>query len=190
MKKRRTLVISLLLIAALALGIGYAGVSTQLVIRTTAASEVQAMDVGFTAGSMVSTTKAHQEENYTITVDDGYDEATLNGKTVIRVEPSISGLRYSNDTVVLEYTITNNNDYAVKVKAPVVSLPAETVLDVTTDWGTAEKTLGGIHSGTGANTATVTVTIKLNTASADPITENFNITFEAYAGNQGGTQSN
>ena len=190
MKKRRTLVISLLLIAALALGIGYAGVSTQLVISPTAASEVQAIDVGFTAGSVVRTTNSHQDETYTITVNDGYDEATLNGDTVIRVEPSISGLRYKDDTVVLQYTITNNNDYPVNVKAPVIGLSTETVLDVTTDWGTAEKTLDGIHSGTGDNTATVIVTIKLKNASADPITESFNITFDAYAGNQGGTQSN
>ena len=49
MKKRRTIIISLLLVAALALGVGYAAVSGSLIIDGKVVASAQPFNVHFTA---------------------------------------------------------------------------------------------------------------------------------------------
>ena len=58
MKKRRSLVIAALLVAALALGIGYAGLSQEVKITGDIASSAVTFDVVFTESNMVVTTRS------------------------------------------------------------------------------------------------------------------------------------
>ena len=96
MKKRRNIIISLLLVAALALGIGYAMLSRELIISSTAnlAPDENDFDVIFTEAeprpeyatlATASVTGMGKGANYTIT-----------------------GLSAKGDKVVLDFTIKNN----------------------------------------------------------------------------------
>lgn len=175
MKKRRTLVISLLLIAALALGIGYAGVSTQLKIIGTASSDQQAIDVVFTAGKIKTALSDDNDVKANILAK---SDAAFTAET-IEVKPVVKGLTHKGDSITFTYTISNNNDYAVTLVKPTVLYATTTVLKVATTFAGETMTLDA------GKTYDLDVTVSLDTVSADPITETFTVSIEAYAGNQG-----
>ena len=180
MKKRRTLIISLLLVAALCIGIGYAGVSTQLKIIGTASSDQQAIDVVFTNGSIKSTASTDNVVKTAIQTNSSHAYTA----PAVEVKPIVKGLTHQDDSITFTYTITNNNDYAVTLAKPSITLASTTVLAVTTSMDSiTTQNLGA------GDSTTIDVTVKLAIVSADPITETFTVSIEAYAGNQGAVQN-
>ena len=94
MKKRRTLIISLLLVAALMLGIGYAALSRELIVSSTAILNPNNDDfkVEFTSAS---------------TSDDAKATASIAAsKTTANYE--IKGLSKQGDDVTMTFIVTNN----------------------------------------------------------------------------------
>ena len=180
MKKRRTLIISLLLVAALCIGIGYAGVSTQLKVIGTATSSQQAIDVVFTGGEIKGATSTEEAVKTEIQTNSEHKYET----PAIEVKPIVKGLTHQNDSITFTYTITNRNDYAVTLAKPKITMAGTTVLSVTTSMDDiTTKELAADAS------TTIDVTVKLAIVSADPITETFTVSIEAYAGNQGAVQN-
>ncbi len=96
MKKRRTLVISLLLIAALALGIGYAALSRELMITSAAnlSPDQNDFDIVFTDATVVN-----DPDNLLAT-------ASVTG-TGTTANYTITGLSKQNDSVTIEFTVQN-----------------------------------------------------------------------------------
>ena len=180
MKKRRTLIISLLLVAALCIGIGYAGVSTQLKVIGTASSDQQAINVVFTNGSIKSTASTDNAVKTAIHTNSSHAWTT----DTIEVKPLVKGLTHKDDSITFTYTITNKNDYAVTLATPKITMASTTVLKVTTDMD--DITTKELAAG---DSTTIDVTVRLATVSADPITETFTVSIEAYAGNQGAAQN-
>ena len=165
MKKRRTLIISLLLVAALCLGIGYAGVSTILSVNGTAKSDVQDIDVVFSAAAVTDST------------NDSIKNATEFGNTGnTDIFFHAYGLKNANDSVTATFTIVNNNDYAVTLAEPEI-VSATTLFKV--DVGTLSKTELQPDE-----TATFTIKVTLENPSADELTETFTVNVNAHAGTQ------
>ena len=94
MKKRRTLIIAALLVAALALGIGYAALSRDLQINGSAnlQGDNEDFDISFTSGTAAPTDAA------TVTVVPGTTTASY----------VIDGLSEVGDTLKLTFVVTNN----------------------------------------------------------------------------------
>jgi hypothetical protein len=109
MKKRRNLIISVLLVAALALGIGYAALSDTLTLGGKVELSGSDMEttfdglVYFTNGTVTNVPAAHISSNVAVT--NGGDEASY----------TITGMKTVGDEVVMEYVIHNAYEHAVWV---------------------------------------------------------------------------
>ena len=110
MKKRRTLIISLLLIAALALGIGYAGFTTDLtvngnaVLKSTETSGVVITDVqpiGLATDSAI--------------------KVTTQGIGTRTVQVDITGFATTQDSVIIEVTIENPHEFEILLTPPEIT---------------------------------------------------------------------
>lgn len=112
MKRRRTLIISLLLIAALALGIGYAALSTDLTITGTVTNTPHPIEVVFESGAIVA------DESLSSAVGTSSLLLTPGTKTATF---DVDGLVHAGDKVVAKFVVVNNNRYAVKLDAPVIT---------------------------------------------------------------------
>jgi uncharacterized protein YxeA len=91
MKKRRTLIISLLLVAALALGIGYAALSRELVIGSTA-------------------NLTHKNDNFTIEFTSAATDntpASTAEYSATAASYTITGFNKQGDTATFTYTVEN-----------------------------------------------------------------------------------
>ena len=169
MKRRRTLIISLLLIASLALGIGYAALSSELLISGGGSLTAKQTDlvVVFTAAqssdSTLGTANADNTRNATFTV---------------------SGLHEKDQTVTFTYTVTNQSKgLDVYLNTPTVStmivtkgtaktpVTASDYFDVTTDITKAGNEAIAVNG-----TATVTVTVKLKKTLDDIVELTANVT--------------
>ena len=101
MKKRRSSIIALLLVAALALGIGYAALTDELTINGKVTTDGEVMNdtfdelVYFTNATVTNSPASH------IIAD---VSATYGGDTA---SYAISGMKAVNDKVVMEFTIHN-----------------------------------------------------------------------------------
>lgn len=166
MKRRRTLIISALLIAALALGIGYAALSDVLDIQGTAeisagiAEEAFNQDVYFSGVSSGT--------GYTASINpDNNDKGTF----------TATGFSQVGDVVSITYTIKNDSEhYAANVTPKLLQNSNETYFQVTSDW---QSTMQTIPAG-GEKTITVMVTlVKLPTADEGLTTASFNIELTA-----------
>ena len=189
MKKRRNLIIALLLVAALCLGIGYATLSRELIISSTAnlAPNDSDFDIVFT--------NAHTEDEKLATAS-----ITGNGTTA---NYTILGLSGANDHVTLTFTITNKTT-DVRARLVGVSQTVGTLYvgdgtakpGTVSDWFSKEVTVTGA-SGTfveGATdfivepgaTATVTVKITLLKTVTEKVTldgSSIHLNFEDANGN-------
>lgn len=94
MKKRRTLIISLLLVAALMLGIGYAALSRELIISSTAILNPNNDDF------KIEFTSAGSSDDAKATASIAASKTTANYE--------VKGLSKQNDDVTLTYVVTNN----------------------------------------------------------------------------------
>jgi hypothetical protein len=178
MKKRRTLVISALLVAALALGIGYAGVSTSLKISGTVASEIQKIDVAFVSVDEPLVHSADETVQAGMSADAGFTSKTL------EVKPEVSGFTNEGDYVKLVYTIQNFNEYDVTLAKITIQQASASPFKITTNFPTGGQVLSSAGATGGADTFKLEVLITLEHAGADKISEDFTITVEAIAGAQ------
>lgn len=108
MKKRRTLVISLLLVAALALGIGYAGFTSELMINGDAV--------------MNSTTTSQVViESVDIDQKNGEIQLTKTGEKSKTVNADLTGFATSKDYVILTVVVSNPHEFPVNISAPAIT---------------------------------------------------------------------
>ncbi len=116
MKKRRTLVIGLLLVAALALGIAYAATDGVLIVN----GKVQTVKQPF---NLVITAFAQEESHNEIAGNSPAVTCTdsLPAKSLML---NVSGMASKNDYVIAKLEITNNNDCTMYLTAPVITYGA------------------------------------------------------------------
>jgi len=115
MKRRKTLIISLLLVAALALGIGYAGFTSELLINGDAV-------LNGTDTSLVNI------KNVELTEHNGTDVAlTVSNLASKTVNADVTGFRTTQDYAILTVTIENPHEFAVNLSAPVLTENNNTV---------------------------------------------------------------
>lgn len=176
MKKRRTLIISLLLVAALCLGVGYAALARDLQINGSAnlQGNNEDFDITFTSGSAES----EAGDVATVTVTPGTTTASY----------VIDGLSEKGDSVTLTFVATNNTEDINATLTSITSTVGELVIttpegDETADYVTYfSKTMtitnedGDVYDPEGEDfvvapgkTATVVIEITLVKSVTDPV---------------------
>ena len=172
MKKRRTLIISLLLIAALALGIGYAALSTDLTVSGAVSNAPHPIDVTFQEGSITAGAGlASAEAVSKVICTNGAKSATFD----------VAGLIHKDDKVVATFTVVNNNKYAVTLNTPTITeTDANNFFTATTTWlddnGDATATAPRLEAG---ETATFQITVTMDKNTAETYTGDFVLTVTA-----------
>ncbi len=169
MKKRRTLIITLMLVAALALGIGYAAFSSEMIINGEADLNATASQVVFSAADETAETSANVE-------------VTVGGLDTKSLSLDVTGFQNAGDKAVVQAKIKNPHDFPV------------TISDFTDVDGVEEKNAAGNYYFTitcvgmadgdviaAGTEKTIVITIVCNATSASTVTENFTIGFRANA---------
>ena len=108
MKKRRTLIVALLLVAALALGIGYAGFTSELLINGDAVMNA-------------TTTSLVNIKDVVISEKNGDIELNASGQGTKTVNADLTGFSTSQDYVVLTVTVENPHEFEVTLSAPTLT---------------------------------------------------------------------
>ena len=160
MKKRKVVITSLLLLAALALGIGYAATTGHLTVNGVVSTQQQVFDVKFTA----YTTKSASDG---VTATPG----TLPDKAV---SFTVNGMSKEGETLTGTYTVTNDNEFPMYVTSVHITNAQDTILDVSTSWdSTTPVTLAKGES------KTVDITVELKQGMSEQIKYYFTIECEA-----------
>ena len=167
MKKRRTLIIALLLVAALCLGIGYAAVSETLLWNGTIENDAVEFVVKFetTAETAVSGAGDAEDEAKILSLSNPGDPG---GRTVA---PAVDGLTVVGDSVTFTYTVKNYSNVIVELKELVTDFDNEYFKLTVGDW---DKTVLDVNE-----IATVDITVELIKVSDVIETAAFTITAEA-----------
>lgn len=165
MKKRRTLIISLLLVAAMALGIAYAAVDGLLIIDGKVQTVKQPFNVHFTN---VVQGESHAEitgNAPAVTCEDQFPSKSI--------MLNVSGMASEDDYVTAIVTITNDNDCTMYVVPPTIKYGADasanssTNIEVTVvDWTEAIEIEAGQET-------TVTVKVRMKTSCTDATYQEF-----------------
>ena len=172
MKKRRTLIISLLLVAALALGVGYAALADDLFVTGTAGIKAENAEDAFAADVYFTKAVMSAEKGTAKIVNDDNGEAA--DKVTIEVnENALSG---AGDSVICAIEISNVGDLAAKVKLGAIAVSNTEYFQVTTSWG--NNTTQDLAAG-GTLDLTVTITV-LKTPTVD-VDTTFTISMTAEA---------
>ena len=166
--KRRSIIIAFLLVAAFALGIGYAALTDILDIQGTAevhedaAEEVFNLDVYFDKDG--------------ITVPEGKATASVNPDNNDKASFTITGLADKDSTVSVTYTINNDSELDAVVTPKLLQNSNEEYFEITSDWASTAQT---IEAG---SSKTITVTVKLLKVPTTTVSASFNIELTAVAG--------
>lgn len=172
MKKRRTLIIALLLVAALALGIGYAGFTSELSIGG------EAIQNGISESQVVITKIVRESASadyITVTAECG--ESGVKNASV-----DVTGFKEPNEEAVLTVTVSNPHPFEVNMSAP-----ALTITESTNDAGNGAKYFdiqimnpSAIPASIGADEeVTFQIKIVALTIAPDAHTTNFTVGFSA-----------
>ena len=166
MKKRRTLIISLLLVAALALGIGYAALTDVLDIQGTAEISAGIAEEAFNQDVYFSKVEPGSGMTASI-VENNNDKGTF----------TATGFSQVGDKCSVTFTIKNDSEhYAANVTPKLLQNSNEEYFTVSSDW---KSTMQTIEAG-GEKTITVTVELKkLPTAAEGKTSASFNIELTA-----------
>ena len=170
MKNRRSIIVALLLVAALALGIGYAVTTGHLIVNGTVSTQQQTFEVKFTSWDNVTAS------NNGITAVVG----ALPDKTT---SLTINGMSKQNDTVTGTFTITNSNEFTMYVTDVTIDNAAGNYFSVSTSWDNMTEAVA-IPAG---QTTTIDITVTLNQGMSDQIKQFFTITLDATAINPNGS---
>lgn len=172
MKKNRTLIVAVLLVAALALGVGYAAITGNLFIHGKVTTAAQTFNVVFTDYETKSATR------------DGVETGVLAGSTdaistegVQTVKFFVTGMSYVDDTVVGRFEVTNNNEVAMFFNADPIVTNEGGMFQVTVAWDTDYDTANGIAPNGGA--AHLLVTVKMLRGATDAIDIDFTVQLPA-----------
>ena len=140
MKKRRTLIISLLLVAALALGVGYAALSSTLQVNGVIENDPANVNVVFTSSTMSATSPTDSRVQSIIDASD----AGVTGTAVLSIQAG--GLKEKGDSVTFDLEITNKGNLTVELEELV---PTEEFicdyysLEIVDGWATGETLAPG-----------------------------------------------
>ena len=110
MKKRRFLIVSLLLIAALTLGIGYAALSSTLQVNGSIENDPANVNVVFSSSTLTVTSPTPERE----TLIEAASDAGVAGTAVISIQAA--GLKEVGDTITFNLTIENKGNLSVNVE--------------------------------------------------------------------------
>lgn len=173
MKRRRTLIMALLLVTTLALGIGYAELSTDLTVNGSVSNTPHPINVTFTGGELSATEgTAEAKEASSVVCTNGAQTATLNA----------AGLVHKDDFVVATFTVKNNNLYSVELSAPAVNETKDpsAFFTATTTWldGSGNE-IATNPILAGGESATFKVTVKMDKNTAEVCSGDFIITVTA-----------
>ena len=170
MKKRRTLIISLLLIAALALGIGYAALSTELTVTGSVTNQPHPINVVYTGVTDIldeGTPDAIAASNIICTED--AKSATFN----------VAKLSHDGDYVIGKFEVINKNAYSVKMENPTVSYIGDSFYVVETYWvdgsGAKQDTAPIL---TENQKATFCVKVMMNKITAESLSGDFTVSIK------------
>lgn len=173
MKKRRTLIIALLLVAALALGIGYAAYTVNLEVSGIVSAGAPAPLVTFKTVTV-------GEKTETVTSGNNFGIGATGGQSI---DLNVGGFRNKDDKVVVTYTVENGHDFDVTVNEPIVSYTNTDGKKYDANISITPGSWDGLTDGKilAGKTATFTVTVQLiKTFATDAsITQNFRIDFTA-----------
>ena len=181
MKKRRTLVIGLLLVAALALGIGYAGITATLSVNGTAKTTPTDIDIVFIQdGSSISDANAANADREAAIIA----ASSLSGFGSTDVTFHAYNLRDQGDSVTAVLVIENKSNYAVTLSAP--SLVSEPT-NFTITMGNYANVAGSdaynsstkVLAAGGKVQFTVTATLKNTITTAGEVSETFTVNVHA-----------
>ena len=168
MKKRRTLIISLPLVAALALGIGYAALTDVLEINGSADVYQAAAEEAFNEDVYFASAVANEDGNVASVDTNDNDMASFTAKT----------LKGKGDKVTFTFTVKNDGDVAALV-TPTLASDGNTnpeYFDIKSDWAGQPRTLAAGASDT------YTVTVELLKTPTEAIHGSFHIELTAVAG--------
>jgi hypothetical protein len=177
MKKRRIAVIAFMLVAVMALGVGYAvlndtlSIGADLTASTGASAKEFDEDVYFSKGEGKTTDDKAKVTSVVFT--DSSDTATINFDA--------NAFSTAGDTVTLVFTITNTStEFNPTVSVPTIHITGTDAsqFDATTDWGTSakviDKAVGGVNG-----EITFELTVKLLNSAAKARSARLDITFSA-----------
>ena len=140
MKRRRTLIISLLLVAALALGIGYAALSSTLQINGVIENDPANVNVVFTNSTMTATSPTDTRVQSIIDASD----AGVTGTAVLSIQAG--GLKEKGDSVTFDLEITNKGNLTVELEELVPTEPFACdfySLEIVDGWATGDTLAPG-----------------------------------------------
>ena len=183
MKKRRTLIISLLLVAALALGVGYATITRDLSVQGTAKSTPADINVVFTTGTAIVSADSPTNDTAREAAIVAASSVGSTGDKVISF--NAFGLTNPGESVTAVFHVINNNSYPVTLTAPSLDTNTSTLEHFSVSVGDLQTTVGGSATALTGNLAanstaffTVTVTLDSNDSAAE-IAESFQIHLNA-----------
>ena len=179
MKNRRIVIIAFVLVAALALGVGYANLSDTLTIAGQANVKTDAASAEFAADVYFKTAEA---------TTSGDTASILTDKN--RASFTVNSLSLKGQTATFTFVIANESNHDATVKVTSISIK-DTISDgedaddndnlfkVTTDVPVVGVALAAATDPTQpqdtAGTATIVVTVELDTEPTNPITGTFDI---------------
>lgn len=165
MKKRRTLIISLLLVAAMALGIAYAAVDGLLIIDGKVQTVKQPFNVHFTYFEQGVSHAEITGNAPAVTCADQFPSKSI--------MLNVSGMATKDDYVTALVTITNDNDCAMYVVPPTIKYGADASatssenIDVTVEgWTSAIKIEAGDEK-------VITIKVRMKTSCTDETYQEF-----------------
>ena len=169
MKKRRTIIISLLLVAALALGIGYAATSGNVKVSGEVYNKPHELKLVFVSGALTATEGDS---------DDAFDASEVlctNGATSATF--NVKDLSHNGDFVVATFTVKNTNLYKVTLdETPSVEYTGSSFFTVTPTWTLNE---GQDLTLDYEETATFTLKVQMNKTTAEELDGDFVVTVGA-----------
>lgn len=165
MKKRRSVVIAFLLIAALVMGIGYAALTDVLDITGSADINQAAAEDSFNDDIFFTAAVANQEGNTASVNADNNDKASFTANT----------LKGKDDTATFTFTIKNNGDLDAMVTPSISSNTQPEYFELSSDWNAQPTQLKA------GQEVTYTVTVKLLQTPTATISGSFIIELTAVA---------
>ncbi len=181
MKKRRTLIISLLLIAAIALGVGYAATTGSVKINGDVANHPHELNLTIVAEGTPATQKTEiVEEMIGGVATDTDSSVSIVTDTLASI--SVKGIAHTGDYVKAAVVVKNNNEYDVRLEAPshTTTFPDDYTADmkdfftVTYEWDDASDVV--LAKG---ETKVLYVTVTMATTTGNTLEGDFVITVPA-----------
>ncbi len=178
MKKRRSVVIAFLLVAALVMGVGYAALTDVLDITGSA-------DINQSAAEEAFNQDVYFKDD--ITIHESGNTSSVNPDNNDKASFTVTSLKGAGDTASFTYTIVNDGDVPATVTPSLKAGTGNTnseYFDISSDWNGASKELAA-HGGT----LTYKVTVTLKKTPVESISGSFIIELTAVSNVDNGSAS-